>query len=356
VSPEAHRAELAVAALRRIAFLLERSRADAYRVKAYRGAADALAELSPDDVAARAEQGILTAVPRVGPKTRDVVADVLAGRVPRTLAELEQDARRPLLDLSPEAAALVAALRGDCHVHSYASDGTASIEEMAVAARDEVGHEWIVLTDHSPRLTVANGLSPQRLRAQLDEIDDLNRRLAPFRVLTGIEVDILDDGSLDQDPELLGRLDLVVGSVHSKLRMPAPEMTRRMVAAIANPHLDVLGHCTGRLVEGSRGTRPESQFDAEIVVAACERFDKALEVNSRPERRDPPSRIIDIALEMGCLFAVDTDAHAPGQLTFQPYGAQRLAACGGEAESVVTAWPLSQLLEWTAAHGSSRRR
>lgn len=352
--PEAHPAELAVAALRRISFLLERSRQDSFRIKAYRSAAESVDALPAEEVVVRAADGTLTAVPGIGPKTASIVADVVAGVVPESLVRLEREAREPLVDLSPAAQQMVDAMRGDCHVHSHASDGTTSIGEMALAARDAVGHEWMVLTDHSPRLTVANGLSARRLRAQIAEISELNTRLAPFRILTGIEVDILDDGSLDQQPDLLAELDLVVGSVHSKLRMPAAEMTRRMVAAVANPHLDVLGHCTGRLVEGSRGTRPESAFDAEIVVAACQRYGKALEVNSRPERRDPPRRIIDMAVAAGCLLAVDTDSHAPGQLTFQVYGAQRLAACGGSVDDVVTTWPLDRLQVWTASHQTSR--
>ncbi len=145
-----------------------------------------------------------------------------------------------------------AALRGDCHTHSDWSDGGSPPGEMAEAAR-ALGHEWIALTDHSPRLTVANGLSPERLEAQLDLVARLNSDLAPFRILTGIEVDILDDGSLDQREDLLARLDVVVASVHSKLRMPAGPMTARMVAAVRNPHVDVLGHCTGRLLGGRRG-------------------------------------------------------------------------------------------------------
>src|SRR6185312_4101043 len=127
-------------------------------------------------------------------------------------------------------------------------------------------------TDHSPRLKVARGLSAERLEQQLDVVAELNEELAPFRILTGIEVDINEDGTLDQKPSLLARLDLVVASVHSKLRMPSAEMTPRMVAAISNPHTDILGHCTGRLVAGDRGTRPPSDFDADLVFAACARF------------------------------------------------------------------------------------
>jgi putative hydrolase len=221
---------------------------------------------------------------------------------------------------------------------------------MALAARD-LGHEYVVLTDHSPRLTVARGLSPQRLRQQLDVVAELNERLAPFRILTGIEVDILDDGSLDQEDELLTRLDVVVASVHSKLRMEPEEMTRRMVAAVANPHTDVLGHCTGRLVTGGRGQRPESRFDAELVFEACRQFGVAVEVNSRPERLDPPRRLLRLAVETGCLFAIDTDAHAPGQLDWQPFGCERAEECGVPAESVVNTRPAEELLAWAGRHG-----
>jgi putative hydrolase len=212
---------------------------------------------------------------------------------------------------------------------------------MAEAARG-LGHEYLALTDHSPRLTVANGLSPQRLRAQLDEVAQLNQEMAPFRILTGIEVDILEDGALDQEDELLASLDVVVASVHSKLRMPGPEMTRRMVTAIANPHTDILGHCTGRIVVG-RG-RPESEFDPGAVFAACAEHGVAVEVNSRPERQDPPKRLLRLAVEAGCRFAIDTDAHAPGQLDWQLGGCERAFACGVTPDLVVNTRAQRELL------------
>jgi putative hydrolase len=207
---------------------------------------------------------------------------------------------------------------------------------MAEAAR-ELGHEWIALTDHSPRLTVANGLSAARLEAQLELVAGLNKELAPFRILTGIEVDILEDGSLDQREDLLGRLDVVVASVHSFLRMPAGPMTARMVAAVRNPHVDVLGHCTGRLLTGGRGRRPESEFDAEAVFGACREHRVAVEINCRPERRDPPGRLLRLAAEAGCLFAIDTDAHAPGQLDWLANGTVRAEEAGVTADRVINA-------------------
>lgn len=221
---------------------------------------------------------------------------------------------------------------------------------MRVAAA--LGHEYCALTDHSPRLTVANGLSADRLREQLDVVAELNERMAPFRILTGIEVDILGNGALDQSADLLAELDVVVASVHSHLRDDSATMTERMVYAVADPNVDVLGHCTGRLVEGRRGTRPESTFDAEVVFEACRAYGTAVEINSRPERRDPPARLLRLAVEMGCHFAIDTDAHAPGQLDWQGYGCERAVANGVAPERVINTWPLENLLAWARSHGA----
>jgi putative hydrolase len=316
-----------VQALRQIAFELERRGAPTYRVRAFRRAAAVLDGLPPGELERRVSAGTLEALPGIGATTAQVITEAADGRQPAYLARL-------LEELPPsEPDGMRAALRGDCHTHSDWSDGGSPPLEMARAAR-ELGHEWIALTDHSPRLTVANGLSAERLRAQLKLVSQLNAELAPFRILTGIEVDILEDGSLDQHDDLLGQLDVVVASVHSKLRMPAGPMTRRMVTAIRNPHVDVLGHCTGRLL-GGRARRPESVFDPEAVFAACRQHGVAVEINCRPERRDPPDRLLRLAAEAGCLFTIDTDAHAPGQLDWLGNGTSRAEQAGIAPDRVI---------------------
>ncbi|HVM63487.1 MAG TPA: PHP domain-containing protein [Acidimicrobiales bacterium] len=332
-------------ALRRIAFLLERAHAPTYRVRAFRNAASALEEAGPAEVARLAAAGELRSLQGVGETTERVIVEALAGRVPEYLRKLEEEAA----PIAQGGENLRAQLRGDCHTHSDWSDGGSPIDEMARTARD-LGHEYVVLTDHSARLTVAHGLDRERLLRQLDVVAELADSLAPFRLLTGMEVDILEDGSLDADDDVLARLDVVVGSVHSKLRMDADAMTRRMVTAIASPHVDILGHCTGRIVVG-RG-RAESQFDEDVVFAACAQTGTAVEINCRPERLDPPRRMMRQALEWGCLFSIDTDAHAPGQLEWQPYGCARAFECGVEADRVVNTWPVGQLLDWAAGHAA----
>ncbi|MFD0273436.1 PHP domain-containing protein [Kitasatospora sp. NPDC127111] len=325
-----------IEALRRIAFLLEWCGASPYRVRAFHTAADAARSLPPGPVdAARARE-----LRGVGPVTAEVIAQAAAGATPSYLARLEERA-------GPAGRAgweLAAAACGDCHLHSDWSDGGHPIEEMAEAAR-ALGHRWAVLTDHSPRLTIAHGLSAERLRRQLAVVAACNAGDGAFRLLTGIECDILEDGSLDQEPDLLGQLDVVVVSVHSKLRAEPEPMTARMVAAVRNPLADVLGHCTGRIVTG-RG-RPQSRFDAEAVFTACAESGTAVEINCRPERRDPPDDLLRLAADAGCLFAVDTDAHAPEQLHWHTSGYARAARLGLGPDRLVTTWPRERLLAWT---------
>ncbi|MFF8835881.1 PHP domain-containing protein [Streptomyces sp. NPDC015130] len=327
-------------ALRRIAFLLEWREASPYRVRAFHTAADAVRDLPSGPVdAAQAER-----LRGIGPVTAEVIAQASTGAVPSYLATLQAAA-------DPKALAgwdLATASTGDCHLHSDWSDGGSPLEDMADAAH-VLGRQWAVLTDHSPRLTIAHGLSPDRLERQLEAVAAVNSRLSPeFRLLTGIECDILEDGSLDQDEDLLGRLDIVVASVHSKLRSEPEPMTARLLAAVRNIHVDVLGHCTGRIITG-RG-RPPSRFDAEAVFAACAESRTAVEINCRPERRDPPDDLLLQAAAAGCRFAVDTDAHAPHQLRWQSTGYARAARIGLGADRLITTWSLVRLLTSRSGH------
>jgi putative hydrolase len=336
-----------VEALERIAYLLERSREPTYRVRAFRNAAEAAAGLGLDELRRLVAAGRLQEVRGIGKSTARVITESLAGEQPAYLAELERAATDPTEDTEgPDRAAVQAlldALVGDCHTHSDWSDGGSPVATMAAAAAD-LGHHYLALTDHSPRLTVANGLSTERLERQLELVAELNET-SPLRILTGIEVDILDEGALDAAEGVLERLDVVVASVHSKLRMEAPGMTRRMVAAVTDPRVDILGHCTGRIVVG-RG-RPPSSFDHTEVFAACADAATAVEINSRPERLDPPEDLLAAAVAAGTLFSVDTDAHAPGQLAWQPYGAAKAVGAGVEPDRVVNTWPLERLLAWS---------
>lgn len=334
--------------LREIARLLERVGGQARRARTFRAAADLLAGL---DATARADLDARRAwgsLPGVGATTSTVIAQSHAGRVPDYLAGL-QGADEPLAPANP----VIAAIRGDLHTHTEWSDGSSPLEEMALEAM-RLGREFLAITDHSPRLRIAHGLDRARRLAQIDQIAALNEALPGITVFAGAEVDILDDGSLDGDADTLGRLDVVVASVHSKLSMDAQAMTARMVAAIAHPRTDILGHCTGRLVSGDRGTRPPSDFDAEVVFEACRQFGVAVEINARPERCDPPDELLELAAEMGCLFSIDTDAHAPGQLGFSEYGAARAAAARIAPQRVLTCWPTQEVASWLEQRAARR--
>ena len=331
-------------ALLRVIHCLDRAFESGFKTKAFVRALDVVRTTDPVELAERARDERLTELDGIGDSTAAVITEALAGIVPRYLTKIE---RESVVSITDEGAEYRAALRGDCHLHSRWSDGGAEIEAMAATAI-ELGHEYMVLTDHSARLTVAHGLSEERLAAQLDEIARINADIAAagheFRILTGMEVDILEDGSLDLADSMLARLDVVVASVHSKLRMDRQPMTERMLLAVANPHVDILGHCTGRMI----GKRPPSQFDADYVFAACAQFGTAVEINCRPERLDPPRELLDLAIEYGCMFSIDSDAHSTGQLEWQPRGCDRAAEREVPIERIVNTMSADDLLAWTA--------
>ncbi|MEM9565138.1 MAG: PHP domain-containing protein [Actinomycetota bacterium] len=334
-------------AIDRVIYLLDRDLAPVQKVRAFVKARQLLGHLEPDQVEALVRAGKLQAIDGIGPSTDAVVrgayglgpTDYLDGLEASTALDVEGGAR------------LRAALRGDCHSHSTWSDGGAELTAMAAAAA-ALGHDYLAATDHSARLTVAKGLSPERLARQIEEIEALNVELAPFRILTGMEVDILTDGSLDLPDEFLARLDVVVASVHHEIHQPAAEMTKRLVTAVASPHVDILGHCTNRKVavgdrRGGRGRKP-SEFDADYVFAACAQFGTAVEINCRPERQDPPDELIELAMEWDCRLSIDSDAHAPGQLEWVAYGCERAERLGVEPDRVINTRSADDLLDLVA--------
>ncbi len=333
------------AALMRVIHCLDRAHEQGFKTKAFVRALEVVRETDPVELAERARDEKLGELEGIGASTAGVITEALAGIAPTYLTKIESETVVPITE---GGAVYRAALRGDCHLHSRWSDGGAEIEAMAATAI-ALGHEYMVLTDHSARLTIAHGLNEERLSAQLDEIARINADISAaghaFRILTGMEVDILEDGLLDLSDSMLSRLDIVVASVHSKLRMERKPMTERMVLAVASPHVDILGHCTGRMI----GKRPESTFDADFVFAACAQFGTAVEINCRPERLDPPRELIDLAIDYDCWFSIDSDAHATGQLEWQPHGCDRAAERGVPIERIINTMPADDLLAWAAS-------
>jgi DNA polymerase (family 10) len=235
-------------------------------------------------------------------------------------------------------------LRGDLHCHTTESDGHNTLEEMAAAARVR-GYAYMAIADHSAGRGVANGLSVERLRAQIAEIRALNSTLGEgFRVLAASEVDIRADGTLDYPDEVLAELDLVVASIHSAMAQDEETTTRRLIRAIENPHVDIIGHLTARLV----GQREPVRFDRTAVFAAAARTRTALEVNAAPARLDLKDTDVRLARAAGCLLTIDTDAHATDNLDLMTYGVQTARRGWAEASDVMNTRPLDELLAWLA--------
>lgn len=326
--------------LKQAIYFLDRELAPSNKIRAFQKAMGVIANLPEGELAARVAAGTVTELDGIGKSTGEVIAHAAQDKQSPYLAKLDERSQIPL----GEGAELRRALRGDCHAHTTWSDGGAPVREMAMTARS-LGHDYLVVTDHSARLTIAHGLSEERLAKQRDEIAAVNDEFDDFMVLSGMEVDIFEDGSLDLSDDFLGELDVVVASVHSKLRLDKKAMTQRMVKAVAHPHVDILGHCTNRKVAGT-GRKP-SDFDADIVFAACAQFNTAVEINCRPERQDPPEELLELAVEWDCKLAIDTDAHAPGQLEWQNYGCDKAAAIGIEADRVINTLTAEDLLAWT---------
>lgn len=339
-----------VEALAQAIHYLDRAGDGGFKLRAYVRAMDIVRGLPEEEVLQRVHSGTLTDLDGIGDSIARLISDVvLTGRS----AKLDELDRATTVPVSDAAAPYRAALRGDCHLHTTWSDGGAALDAMVATAK-ALGHEYLVITDHSARLTVAHGLDRERLLQQLSALDDVRARTPGIRILSGMEVDILEDGSLDLADDLLERLDVVVASVHSKLRQDAALMTERMLRAVTNPHVDILGHCTGRMIDSNGAEkRPQSSFDAEAVFTACREHQTAVEINCRPERLDPPDPLLRLAVELGCWFAIDSDAHSTGQLEWQPTGCEMAARCGVPAERILNSLSVDALLAWVGPPGGS---
>lgn len=232
-------------------------------------------------------------------------------------------------------------IKGDLHIHSKWSDGVHTIEEIVQKAVER-GYEYIAITDHSKTLSVARGLDEERLLKQIEEIKKLQERYPKIKILAGVEVDILQDGTLDLPDEILSRLDIVIASVHSAFNMPQEEMTRRICKALSNPYVDILGHPTGRLIEERDGY----QVDIMAIIQKAKEENVGLEINAYPQRLDLNDINAKIAKEMGVKLVINTDAHAWGQLEFMLFGVATARRGWLEKEDVINTWDFEKLLNW----------
>jgi DNA polymerase (family 10) len=241
-------------------------------------------------------------------------------------------------------------LRAELHSHSTWSDGSESIRIMVSAAQKR-GHAILAVTDHSQSLGIANGLTPERLRQQRAEIDALQAELgSDFLILQGAEVEIKADGSLDYPDEVLASLDIVVASLHVSLRQPREEVTARLIRAIRNPHVDIIGHPSGRLLPNREG----ADLDWEAVFAAARETNTVLEINAHPERLDLDDVHARRAIELGIRLSIDTDAHQPGDMDYAPYGISVARRAWVTAEQVINTWPAAKLRAWLKLYKSER--
>src|SRR2546421_1427447 len=281
-----------------------------FRAKAFSVAAWSLALQRPDLVSLQRAEN-LTSIEGVGEGIARVLADLVESGESRYLNRLREQFKPPArvdesdLDFS--------SYRGDIHSHTRWSDGRATMLEMAAGAQ-ALGYGYLGITDHSPRITVVHGLNAERLVAQSREMAEVQKQVDGLTLLQGIEVDILEDGALDLPDAVLEILDVVIASPHVKLRQDPAAMTERMLRAAAHPHVDVIGHPTGR----RPGSREGATYDFEAVFKEAAKNGVALEIDCDPARMDLSPEMARLACEFGCNFVVDADAHAPAEFAYVP--------------------------------------
>ena len=329
-------AEEAAAALSEIGYHL-RHQQDTHRARAFHRAAASLIRERRDLMQIR-EAGELESIPGVGSGIAKVLTELVDTGQSDYLAKLRDEAGPSLtvdISVSPPAQA---GYQGDLHCHTDWSDGGATVLEMAEGALAR-GYTYLCITDHSPRMTIVNGLGPERLAAQRRLIDEANARLDRITVLQGIEVDILEDGSLDLPDETLAALDVVIGSPHLKLRMDRASMTERMLRAVNHPHIDIVGHPTG----SRPGSRAAAEYDYEQVFRAAAKNNVAMEIDCDPARMDLSPELARLAADCGCRLSLDSDAHAPDQFVYVDLGLWMARQAGLDSRQLINWLPLDEL-------------
>ena len=351
-----------IAALLRDFAAIQKSKQRAW---GYKRAASAILSLEQPIESLLDPDGTLQKIPNIGPSSTRIILEILTTGTSPTIEHAiagsgqatDVERRRGLRDHFLSRAQVLSALRntklkgprvedyrGDLQMHSTWSDGSQTLEDI-VETGINLGYEFCAVTDHSYGLKIAGGVSMAELAQQHREIDALNQRhRGTFRLLKGIEANIRADGSIDMEPHELATLEIVVAAPHSVLRSPA-DQTGRMVAAASAPGVHILGHPRGRMI----GSRPGVSANWDQVFTAAKRSHVAIEIDGDPSRQDVDYDLARRALDAGCLFALDSDAHATGEL---PRYAQTAIAharlAGVPTERIINCWPLKQLLEWAA--------
>jgi putative hydrolase len=323
--------------LSEIGYLLRQDPDERFRAKAFSAAAWSLAIERPD-LAVLHGSNELTTLEGVGAGIAKVLAEVLETGHSRYLDRLREQMKQPARD--GESVLDFAQYRGDVHSHSTWSDGKATMLEMARGA-EAIGYTYLGVTDHSPRIKVVHGLDADRLLAQSREMADVQAQVPGVALLQGIEVDILEDGALDLPDMVLELLDVVIASPHVKLRQEPAAMTERMLRAVSHPHVDVIGHPTGR----RPGAREGATYDFEAVFKAAARNHVALEIDCDPGRMDLSPEMARLALELGCNFTLDADAHAPAELAYVPMGMWMARRAGIPQDRILNFLALDELTD-----------
>jgi len=321
--------------LSEIGYLLRQDPDEKFRAKAFSAAAWSLAIQRPDLTRLHTAHE-LTTLEGVGPGIAKVLAELMETGHSRYLERLREQMKQPALD--DESVLDFALYQGDVHSHSNWSDGKATMLEMDRGA-EALGYRYLGVTDHSPRITVVHGLNADRLLAQSREMAEVQAQVPGVALLQGIEVDILEDGSLDLPDAVLELLDVVVASPHVKLRQEPAAMTERMLRAVSHPHVDVIGHPTGR----RPGSREGANYDFEAVFKEAARHDVALEMDCDPARMDLSPEMARLALACGCNFTLDGDAHAPAEFAYVPMGMWMARRAGIPQDRILNFLTLDEL-------------